>query len=56
VAITTVWAQRADTPIAIPAGPTAVVIAAAALIGAVAGIYPAIRAARVDPATALTSV
>jgi putative ABC transport system permease protein len=56
IAITAAWSHYQHSPIAIPLGATTAVIASAALVGAAAGIYPAMRAARVDPTTALTAV
>jgi putative ABC transport system permease protein len=56
IAITAAWSHHQHSPTAIPLGATTAIIATAALVGAAAGIYPATRAARVDPTTALTAV
>jgi putative ABC transport system permease protein len=56
IAITAAWSHHQHSPIAIPLGATTAVIATAALVGAAAGIYPATRAARVDPTSALTAI
>jgi putative ABC transport system permease protein len=55
IAITAAWAHAHDATFAIPPA-IALVIVAAAAVGALAGIYPAARAARLDPTTALSAV
>lgn len=44
-----------DWPVVIPAGPLAAGIAGAAAAGVLAGVYPAVRAARLAPTSALAS-
>jgi putative ABC transport system permease protein len=51
-----VYAVARDTPIVIPAYLLVAAVAASALVGAVAGAYPAVRAARLSPTAALTAV
>jgi putative ABC transport system permease protein len=53
-AITLAWAHQHKTATAFPPS-IALVIAAAAVIGTIAGAFPAARAARLDPTTALTA-
>ena len=54
-AVTTVYATVQDWPTVIPAWVVAGGITAALIIGGVAGLYPAIRAARVAPTEALAT-
>ncbi|MDI2124879.1 ABC transporter permease [Yinghuangia seranimata] len=49
------YATAKGWPFAIPAGALAAAIAASALVGAVAGLYPAARAARLTPTEALAT-
>lgn len=51
--ITAAYAVNRDLTLAVPAAGLAASIGAALLIGAVAGLYPAIRAARIPPAQAV---
>jgi putative ABC transport system permease protein len=51
--ITAAYAVNRDLTLAVPAAGLAASIAAALLIGALAGLYPAIRAARIPPAQAV---
>lgn len=53
VAVTAGFALLRGWPVAIPPVTLAIAIGATLLIGAVAGLYPAVRAARTDPTTAL---
>jgi putative ABC transport system permease protein len=55
IAVTTVYATLQDWPAVVPAWATAAGIAATLLIGALAGLYPAIRASRLAPTTALAT-
>ena len=54
-AITVAFAANQDLAVAVPASGLAGSMAAALLIGAVAGLYPAVRAARIPPAEAVRS-
>jgi putative ABC transport system permease protein len=53
VAVTTAYATVRDWPAVVPAWATAGALGATLMIGAAAGLYPAIRAARLSPTTAL---
>ncbi len=55
-AVTAVYASARDWSVVVPAAGLGAGIGAALLIGAVAGLYPAIRAARMSPTDALRSV
>lgn len=50
---TTVYAHARHWSAVVPGGALAVAVAAALAVGAVAGVYPALRAARLSPAQAL---
>lgn len=53
VGVTVGYARRQDWLIDIPVGGLGMGVAAALALGAVAGLYPAVRAARLDPAEAV---
>jgi putative ABC transport system permease protein len=55
VAVTTLYAGTQSWPVVVPAWATAGGVAATLLIGAVAGLYPAVRAGRTPPTEALSS-
>lgn len=55
IAVTTVYATTQSWPPVVPAWSSAGGVAATLLIGAVAGLYPAIRAARLSPTEALAT-
>jgi putative ABC transport system permease protein len=55
VAVTTLYARTQSWPAVVPAWAMAGGVAATLLIGAVAGLYPAIRAARLAPTEALAA-
>ncbi|WP_020575908.1 ABC transporter permease [Actinopolymorpha alba] len=55
VAVTTGYAAYQSWPAVVPAWATAGALAATTLIGGVAGLYPAIRAARLSPTEALAT-
>lgn len=52
-AITVVYARRQDWTIDVPVEGLGLGVVAALVIGAIAGLYPAVRAARLDPADAV---
>ncbi|MDT0305551.1 FtsX-like permease family protein [Streptomyces sp. DSM 44917] len=54
--VTAAWAAARGWPALVPAWSTAGGLAATAVIGALAGFWPAVRAARLSPARALTAV
>ncbi|GHJ49355.1 ABC transporter permease [Catellatospora sp. TT07R-123] len=54
-AITAAYAASRGWPVAVPAWATAGGVAVTVLVGAVAGLYPAVRAARLSPTTALAA-
>jgi putative ABC transport system permease protein len=55
-AVTAVFAASRDWPLALPAWALALAAVATVLVGAVAGAYPAVRAARLSPTAALATV
>ena len=55
VAVTSVYASSQGWPTVVPAWATVGGVAATLVIGAVAGLYPAIRAARLSPTEALAT-
>ncbi|HTJ33483.1 MAG TPA: ABC transporter permease [Dactylosporangium sp.] len=55
VAVTTGYAQVQSWPTVVPPWATAGALAATILIGAMAGLYPAVRAARLSPTEALAT-
>ena len=52
-AITAAYAANRDVAVSIPMLGIAISVAAALLLGALAGVYPAVRASRIDPAEAV---
>jgi putative ABC transport system permease protein len=54
--VTAVYANMRDWDVVVPAVGIGAGIGAALLIGAVAGLYPAMRAARMSPTDALRAV
>jgi putative ABC transport system permease protein len=50
---TALYAQARHWPTVVPAGAMAVAIGVARVLGVFAGLYPAVRASRLAPATAL---
>jgi putative ABC transport system permease protein len=54
--VTAVFAASRDWPLALPAWALALGAVATVLVGAVAGAYPAVRAARMSPTAALATV
>ena len=55
-AVTAVFATTRDWPLALPAWVLAGAAGATVLVGALAGAYPATRAARMSPTAALSTV
>jgi putative ABC transport system permease protein len=55
VAVTTLYASTQSWPVVVPAWATGGAVIATLLIGAVAGLYPAIRAGRTAPTEALST-
>jgi putative ABC transport system permease protein len=55
-AVTAVYATARGWPTVVPTWAAAGALAAAVIIGGVAGLYPAIRAARVAPTEALAAI
>ena len=55
VAVTSIYAQTRGWPVVVPLWASAAGIGVTALIGAVAGFYPAMRASRMSPTDALAS-
>lgn len=55
IAITTAYALSRGWPVLVPPWATLGGLGATLVIGAIAGLYPAVRASRVSPATALAS-
>jgi putative ABC transport system permease protein len=53
-AVTTAFALSSGWPVTVPASSVAIGIGATLVIGAAAGLYPAIRAARIPPTAALS--
>jgi putative ABC transport system permease protein len=51
--VTIGYAKRQDWTVSVPLEGLALGVLAALIIGAVAGLYPAVRAARLDPAEAV---
>jgi putative ABC transport system permease protein len=56
VAVTTIYASTQSWPVVVPAWATGGGVTATLLIGAVAGLYPAIRAGRTPPTEALSTI
>jgi putative ABC transport system permease protein len=54
--VTALFAASRDWPLALPAWALALAAVATVLVGAVAGAYPAVRAARMSPTAALATV
>jgi putative ABC transport system permease protein len=54
--VTAVFAASRDWPLALPAWALALAAVATVLVGAIAGAYPAVRAARMSPTAALATV
>ena len=55
IIVTTAYASTQDWPTVVPAWAMAGGVAATLAIGAVAGLYPAIRASRLSPTEALAA-
>ncbi|GAA4259115.1 ABC transporter permease [Dactylosporangium darangshiense] len=55
IAVTALYATTRDWPAVVPAWATAGGVAATLVIGAIAGLYPAVRAARLAPTEALAA-
>jgi putative ABC transport system permease protein len=55
IGVTTAYAMSQGWPAVVPGWVSLGALAATLLIGAVAGLYPAVRAARLPPTVALTS-
>jgi putative ABC transport system permease protein len=54
IAVTAIYATSQGWPVVVPPWAMAGGVAATLVIGAVAGLYPAVRAARLAPTEALT--
>jgi putative ABC transport system permease protein len=55
IGVTTAYASIQDWPTVVPAWAMAGGVAATLAIGAIAGLYPAVRASRLSPTEALTA-
>src|SRR5262249_32924956 len=55
IAVTAGYARYQQWPVVVPLWATAGAVAAAVLVGGLAGLYPAVRAARLSPTEALAT-